>query len=71
VLLQSKLSGRLAEAARDGRLALDLLPVSKDGVEAENVLLPVGTLYSLRDDPRYAALLEKLETAEGSGSGTR
>jgi TolB-like protein/class 3 adenylate cyclase len=100
------LSGRREEAARDARLALDLLPVSKDAVESENVLEPVSRLYaligdrdgafrvldtlasipsltsaasvsrdpfydSLRDDPRYASLLEKLEEAERSGTGTR
>jgi serine/threonine-protein kinase len=100
------LSGRSPEAARDARLALELLPVSKDAVEAENVLQPVAILYvltgdrdaafrvldtlasipslvsaaslrldptydSLRDDPRYAALLRKLEAAERSGTGTR
>jgi TolB-like protein/class 3 adenylate cyclase/Flp pilus assembly protein TadD len=99
------LSGRPTEARRDGRLALDLLPVSRDAVEAENVLMPVSKLYaligdrdaafrvldtlasipsllsaaivrldpsydSLRDDPRYAALLAKLEAAERSGTGT-
>jgi TolB-like protein/class 3 adenylate cyclase/Flp pilus assembly protein TadD len=100
------LSGRPTEAARDARLALDLLPVSRDAVEAENVLQPVSRLYaligdrdaafrvldtlasipsflsaawvrldpsydSLRDDPRYDALLRKLEAAERSGTGTR
>ena len=99
------LSGRVAEATRDGRLALDLLPVSRDAVEVENVLFPVATLYvligdrdaalrvldtlasipsllsaaslaldpvydSLRDDPRYAALVRKLEAVERSGTGT-
>jgi len=100
------LSGRPTEAARDARLALDLLPVSRDAVEAENVLLPASRIYtfigdrdaafrvldtlasipsflsaamvrldpsydSLRDDPRYDALLRKLEAAERSGTGTR
>jgi hypothetical protein len=100
------LSGRPAEAARDARLALELLPVSKDAVESQNVLEPVSWLYaligdrdaafrvldtlafipcllsaaslqqdprydSLRDDPRYAALVRKLEAAERSGTGTR
>jgi serine/threonine-protein kinase len=100
------LSGRSPEAARDARLALELLPVSKDAVEAENVLVPVATLYvltgdrgaalrvldtlasipsvflsgatlrlnpvydSLRDDPRYTRLMQKLEAAERSGTGT-
>ncbi|HYO46164.1 MAG TPA: adenylate/guanylate cyclase domain-containing protein [Gemmatimonadota bacterium] len=100
------LSGRKADAARDGRIALELLPVSKDAVEAYDVMYLVASLYtligdrdaafrvldvlasvpapfsaatlrldpsydSLRGDPRYAALLEKLEAAERSGTGTR
>jgi serine/threonine-protein kinase len=99
------LSGRSMEAARDARLALDLLPASRDAVEAENVLLQASKVYaligdrdaafrvldtlasipsllsaamvrldpsydSLRDDPRYAALVRKLEAAERSGTGT-
>ena len=103
--LAHALSGRPEEAARDARLALDLLPVSKDAVDCNNVLEPAARLYaligdrdaafrvldtlasipsftsaasvsrdpfydSLRDDPRYAALLEKLEAAERSGTGT-
>ena len=100
------LSGRPAEALRDGRRAMDLLPISRDAVDAPAVHLLVATAFllagdrdaafrvldtlasipselsvaklrlnpvydSLREDPRYAELLEKLEAAERSGSGTR
>jgi adenylate cyclase len=104
--LAHALSGRPEEAARDARLALDLVPVSKDAVDCNNVLEPAARLYaligdrdaafrvldtmasipsftsaasvsrdpfydSLRDDPRYAALVRKLVAAERSGTGTR
>ncbi|CAN5869258.1 adenylate/guanylate cyclase domain-containing protein [soil metagenome] len=102
------LSGRSAEAVRDGRLAEELLPASQDAVDAFVLLDTVTALYilagdrdaafrvldalasipagnqlsaahlrlnplydSLRDDPRYPALLSKLEAAERSGTGTR
>ena len=100
------LSGRPAEALRDGRRAMDLLPISRDAVDAPAVHLLVATAFllagdrdaafrvldtlasipgdlsaanlrlnpvydSLRDDPRYAVLLGKLEAAERSGTGTR
>jgi TolB-like protein/class 3 adenylate cyclase/Tfp pilus assembly protein PilF len=99
------LSGRPEEALRDGRRALDLLPLSRDAVdaarmqtEAANAFIVAGDrdtafrvldalasvpspltsarlrlnpVYdSLRDDPRYDALLRKLEAGERSGSGT-
>ncbi|HET7691461.1 MAG TPA: adenylate/guanylate cyclase domain-containing protein [Gemmatimonadota bacterium] len=99
------LSGRFAEAERDARSALEVLPVSRDAVDAGRVHLDIAVVYvlagnrdaafrvldsmasvpselsaamlrlnplydSLRDDPRYAALLEKLEAAERSGTGS-
>ena len=99
------LSGRSAEAERDARRALEVLPLSRDAVDAGRVHLQVAGVYvlagnrdaafrvldsmasvpselsaamlrlnplydSLRDDPRYPALLEKLEAAERSGTGT-
>ncbi|HYO46163.1 MAG TPA: tetratricopeptide repeat protein, partial [Gemmatimonadota bacterium] len=100
------LSGRPAEAVREGRRAMELLPVSRDAVDAPRMHMIVATAFvlagdrdaafrvldtlasvpsplsaaslrlnpvydSLRDDPRYAALLRKLEAAERSGTGTR
>jgi TolB-like protein/class 3 adenylate cyclase/Tfp pilus assembly protein PilF len=100
------LSGRGAEALRDGRRAMELLPISRDAVDASRMHVHVATLFlllgdrdaafrvldtlasipsdlsaaklqlnpdydSLREDPRYAELLEKLEAAERSGTGTR
>lgn len=100
------LAGRFAEAVRDGRLAEELLPISRDAVDGPITLDTVAALYvlagdrdaafrvlntlasvpselstailrlnplydSLRDDPRYPALLRKLEAAERSGTGTR
>jgi hypothetical protein len=100
------LSGRPAEALRDGRRAMELLPISQDAVDAPRTHMIVATVFilagdrdaafrvldtlasipsglsaaslrlnpvhdSLRDDPRYAALLRKLEAAERSGTGTR
>jgi TolB-like protein/class 3 adenylate cyclase/Tfp pilus assembly protein PilF len=99
------LSGRSAEAERDARRALDLLPISRDAVDASRVHVQIAGVYvlagnhdaafrvldsiasvpsdlsaamlrlnplydSLRDDPRYPALLRKLEAAEKSGTGT-
>lgn len=100
------LSGRPAEALRDGRRAMELLQVSRDAVDAPRMQVHVATVFllagdrdaafrvldtlasipselsaaklrlnpvydSIRDDPRYPALLEKLEAAERSGTGTR
>jgi len=100
------LAGRRAEALRDGRLALELLPISQDAVDAPRpqqlvailfvlagdrdaafrvldalasipsplsaAILRLNPVYDpLRDDPRYPALLAKLEAAEKSGTGTR
>jgi serine/threonine-protein kinase len=100
------LSGRRAEALRDGRRAMEILPVSRDAVDAPRMHMIVATVFilagdrenafrvldalatvpsplssaslrlnpvydSLRDDPRYAALVRKLEAAERSGTGTR
>ena len=100
------LSGRPDEAVRDGRRAMELLPISRDAVDASRRHILVATAFvlagdrdaafrlldalaavpsplssaslrlnpvydSLRDDPRYPELLEKLEAAERSGSGTR
>ena len=48
--LAHALSGRPEEAARDARLALDLLPVSRDAVESEDVLQLVSRLYALIGD---------------------
>ncbi len=99
------LSGRRAEAVRDGRRALELLPISRDAVDAPDMHIAVANAFilagdrdaafrvldalasvpselssarlrlhpiydSLRDDPRYDALLRKLEAAERSGTGT-
>jgi serine/threonine-protein kinase len=100
------LSGRPTEAVRDGRRAMELLPISRDAVDAPRMHVQVATVFllagdrdaafrvldtlasipselsaaslrlnpvydSLRDDPRYAELLRKLEAAERSGTGTR
>jgi TolB-like protein/class 3 adenylate cyclase/Tfp pilus assembly protein PilF len=100
------LSGRPSEALQDGRRALDLMPLSRDAVDAPEVHLRVAVVFllagdrdaafavldelagvpgplssaslrlnpvydSIRGDPRYAALLKKLEAAERSGTGTR
>jgi serine/threonine-protein kinase len=99
------LSGRPSEAIRDGHRALELLPISRDAVDATRMQrdaanafilagdrdaafrvldalasipspltsarLRLNPVYdSLRDDPRYAALLRKLEAAERTGTGT-
>jgi serine/threonine-protein kinase len=99
-------SGRVAEAERDARRALEILPLSRDAVDGARIHLQVAGVYvlagnrdaafrlldsmasvpselsaamlrlnplydSLRDDPRYPALLAKLEAAERSGTGTR
>jgi serine/threonine-protein kinase len=99
------LSGRRAEAVRDGRRALELLPISRDAVDAARVHVQTAAVFlladdregafrvldmlasvpsdlssarlrlnpvydSIRDDPRYKELLEKLEAAERSGTGT-
>jgi tetratricopeptide (TPR) repeat protein len=98
--------GRSAEAVRDAGRAMAMMPVSRDPLEATNVLesataayivagdhdaafrtldqlasipsdlsaasLRLHPLYdSLRDDPRYPALLAKVEAAERTGTGTR
>jgi serine/threonine-protein kinase len=100
------LSGRRAEAVRDGRHSLELLPFSRDAVDAARVHVHTAAVFllagdregafhvldmlatvpsdlssarlrlnpvydSIRDDPRYAELLRKLEAAERSGTGTR
>jgi tetratricopeptide (TPR) repeat protein len=99
------LSGRRAEGVRDGRRALELLPLSRDAVDAPEIHLEAANAFilagdrdaafrvldalasvpsplssarlrlhpvydSLREDPRYGALLEKIEAAERSGTGT-
>jgi serine/threonine-protein kinase len=104
--IANALSGQPAEAVRDARRALDLLPISRDAVDAPRVHVQTAAAFllagdresafhvldmlasvpsdlssarlrlnpvydSLRDDPRYAALLRKLEAAERSGTGTR
>ena len=100
------LSGRRTDAIRDARHALELLPISRDAVDAGRVHVQTAAVFlladdrenafrvldglatvpstlssatlrlnpvydSLRDDPRYPELLEKLEAAERSGTGTR
>ncbi|CAN5869250.1 hypothetical protein BH20GEM1_BH20GEM1_10400 [soil metagenome] len=100
------LAGRTSEAVRDARRAMELLPISRDAVDAPRVHHLVADLYvlagdrdaafrvldtlaavpsglsaavlrlspfydSLREDPRYPALLSKLEAAERTGTGTR
>jgi serine/threonine-protein kinase len=99
------LSGRQAEAVQDARHALELLPFSRDAVDAARVHVNTATVFllagdregafhvldmlasvpsdlssaklrlnpvydSIRDDPRYAALLRKLEESERTGTGT-
>jgi serine/threonine-protein kinase len=100
------LQGHSAEAVRDGRRAREILPISRDAVDAPRMQVLVATAFvlagdrdaafdvldelagvpgplssamlrlnpvydSIREDPRYDALLRKLEAAERSGSGTR
>ncbi|MGH7567115.1 MAG: tetratricopeptide repeat protein, partial [Gemmatimonadota bacterium] len=53
--LAHALSGRFAEAVRDGRRGAEMLPLSKDAIEAESVLDNLATIYVLVGD-RDAAL---------------
>jgi serine/threonine-protein kinase len=104
--IANALAGRPAEAVRDGRRARELLPISRDAVDAPRMQVLAATVFllagdrdaafgvldelagvpsplssaslrlnpvydSIREDPRYAALLRKLEAAERSGTGTR
>ncbi|HEU4464027.1 MAG TPA: adenylate/guanylate cyclase domain-containing protein [Gemmatimonadota bacterium] len=103
--IANALLGQPAEAGRDARRALELLPISRDAVDGPRVHVQTAAAFllagdresafhvldmlasvpsdlssarlrlnpvydSLRDDPRYAALLRKLEAAERSGTGT-
>ena len=49
------LAGRRSEAVRDGRRAVEMLPVSKDAIEGEIVLVNLAMIYALVGD-REAAI---------------